>query len=60
MNANAHQFASIELASPVSTDYVDEELQRYDAYGIASTGSIGARMPRHAFMICAIPLPSDA
>lgn len=32
MNANAHQFASIELASPVSTDYVDEELQRYDAY----------------------------
>jgi len=32
MNANTHQPASIELAIPVSTNHVDEELRRYDEY----------------------------
>lgn len=32
MNANPHQPASIELAPPVSTDHIDEELRRYDEY----------------------------
>jgi integrase len=32
MNANTHQPASIERATTVSTDYIDEELRRYDEY----------------------------
>lgn len=32
MNANTHRPASIEQATVVSKDHIDEELQRYDAY----------------------------
>lgn len=32
MNANTHRPASIERAATVSTDYIDEELRRYDEY----------------------------
>ena len=32
MNANTHRPASIEQATVISKDHIDEELQRYDAY----------------------------